>query len=343
MKLTAVYTDNGKTVALTPAACEYAEGPVVTCSRRMREQIALLEDAALAEQRVIIFGEPGTQKQWYAEYAHGLSGRKDRPYMRFDCAATPAYRCEEVLFGATRGSGFDRWDQKGLLEAADGGTLLLDEISALPMFLYEKVERFLETGTMVRQGSREEISSDVRLLATCSKDLRDLVSRGAETVAFVQRLAPIHIHIPPLRERPEDVALLTLRYLQEANLRSGSEKRMGSALFREILAYSWPGNERELRNFVAQLVMTAEEDVLEDPSMIRSAAQLSAPVQAEEVQEWGDDMGSEKSLKEMVREYETMLIYQSIRKYGSLRKAAKALQIAPSALSRKLSAAREKE
>ncbi|MBO4929451.1 MAG: hypothetical protein J6D61_03300, partial [Clostridia bacterium] len=139
----------------------------------------------------------------------------------------------------------------------------------------------------------------------------------------------------------EDVALLALHYLHQSNERYGTGKRMGSALFREILAYTWPGNERELKSFIEQMVLVSPGEVLDDPALIRSTARLTASL----LPAWkkADDAtrSGERSLKEQVSEYELMIIRRSISKYGSLRKAAKALQVDPSVLSRKLSAAKE--
>lgn len=338
MELSAVYTDNGATVELTAEAREYTRKRIVTCSSRMLVQLSALEAAAATEAGVLIFGAPGTPKEQYAEHVHALSARRQEVYLRFDCGATPAYRCEEILFGAWREDGRGR---RGMLETAAGGTLLLDEVCALPSFLYERMERFLESGVIMRRKSRERVPVDVRLVAACSRDPAAVMRDHVETAAFLQKLAPIHICITPLRERPEDIALLTLYYLERANLRNETQKKMGSGLFREILAYPWPGNERELKSFVEQMVMTTQEDVLSDPDTLRSMEQLCISVPAQTAAE--DDEAETKSLKEMVSEYELLLIRQSIRKHGSLRKAAKALQIAPSALSRKLSAAEKNE
>lgn len=146
------------------------------------------------------------------------------------------------------------------------------------------------------------------------------------------------IEIPPLCRRPEDIALQSLYHMWRVSSRYGSIKRMGSSLFRAIMDYSWPGNERELESFIEQVVLMVPDTVVDDASLIYSTGHLSAAVTRRERAPRQEAVPG-RSLKDMVSEYELMLIQQSIRQHGSLRKAAKALQIAPSALSRKLSAA----
>jgi DNA-binding NtrC family response regulator len=180
---------------------------------------------------------------------------------------------------------------------------------------------------------------NTRILATCSEDMVSVLRKHQQLAQLLQLAAEVRIEVLPLRSRPEDVALLALHYLDEANSRYGTDKRMGSALFREILAYSWPGNEQQLKNFVEQLVLSAPGQVLDDPELIHNTARLAATL----IPAWRRSSVStgEKSLKEQVTEYELMIIRQSIAKYGSLRKAAAALKVDPSVLSRKLAAGKE--
>ena len=341
MELSAVYRDNGTVVTLTCEAMACTSRPIVTCSEKMQECVALLESVAPTDLRIMIVGESGTNKQDYAELIHRLSGRANGPYVRFDCAATHASLYEERLFGAGGGDG-GKAVRRGALEKACGGTVLLDGVSMIPDDFLGKIEALLEKGTMVRRGDRYRTKVDVRFLTTCSEDVMAILRKDPRLAQLMQQLASVQIHVLPLRRRVEDVALLSLYYLNEANERYGTSKRMGSVLFREILAYSWPGNERELKSFVERAVLSSRGDVLDDPQMIRDTASLSSSL----IPAWKKDSArrerEEKSLKEQVSEYELMIIRQSISKYGSLRKAAKALQVDPSVISRKLSAAKEK-
>lgn len=324
MELSAVCKDNGKTVSLTDAGWEFTKGEFVCCSNRMLEQIAILEDVAGTDLRVLICGGQGAGKQRYAEYLHGLSRRAERPYVRFDCATHISQYGRELM--GTPG-------RKGILEQCTGGTLLLDGADSIPESYHRTIELLLETGTVIRPDGTA-VPVDVRLLAAVD----DTFSLGGNTAHLLQRLGAARIEIPPLCQRPEDIALQALYHMWRISSRYGSIKRLGSNLFRAILEYSWPGNERELESFIEQVVLMVHDTVVDDASLMQSTGHLSAAVTRRE-RASRPAAASERSLKEMVSEYELMLIQQSIRQHGSLRKAAKALQIAPSALSRKLSAA----
>ena len=340
MEISAICHDDGRVIALSDRAADFTRQPIVTCNERMRGSLSMLESVAATELRILIAGEPGCNKQDYAEYIHRLSARADKPYLRFDCAATHESRYEERLFGAVTAGGEGGRVRPGVLEEACGGTVLLDGVSTVPEAFCEKLERLLESGTIVRRGSREKTPVDVRILATCAEDLMSLVHRSRRLAVLLQQLSMVRVDVLPLRQRKEDVALLTLHYLQEACERYGTRKRMGSALFREILEYSWPGNERELKSFVEQAVLVSPGEVMDDPALIRGTARLTASL----LPEWkrsADAAGGERPLRDQVNEYELMIIRRCIGKYGSLRKAAKALQVDPSVLSRKLAAAKE--
>ena len=327
MDLSSICRDNGKTVSLTDTAWEFTKGEFVTCSKWMLEQIAALEDVAETDLRVLICGGQGTRKQRYAEYLHGLSKRADKPYARFDCSATHVSQYGRELMG---GPG-----RKGIIEQCAGGTLLLDGAGDIPEAYHSAIDLLLENGTVTRpDGTVTEV--DVRLLATTD----DLLSSGTSS-RLLQRLGAVHIEILPLCRRPEDIALQSLYHMWRVSSRYGSIKRLGSSLFRAILEYPWPGNERELENFIEQVVLMEPDNVVDDVSLIHSTGHMSASVTRRQ-RSSRQESATGRSLKDMVSEYELMLIQQSIRQHGSLRKAAQALQIAPSALSRKLSAAGQK-
>ena len=255
MEISAICHDNGRVVTIADRAADFMRQPIVTCNERMCGSLSMLESVAATELRILIAGEPGCNKQDYAEYIHRLSARADKPYLRFDCAATHESRYEERLFGAVMAGG---WVRPGVLEEACGGTVLLDGVSTVPEAFCEKLERMLESGTIVRRGGGERTAVDVRILATCAEDLMSLVHRSRRLAVLLQQLSMVRVDVLPLRQRKEDVALLTLHYLQEACERYGTRKRMGSALFREILAYSWPGNIRELKNAAEYFVTLGE-------------------------------------------------------------------------------------
>lgn len=341
MEISAICHDNGRVVTLSDRALEFTGRPIVTCNEKMCSSLSLLERVAATDLRILIAGEPGCNKQDYAEYIHRISARAEKPYIRFDCAATHESRYEERLFGMVTTAAEGKRVRPGVLEAAGGGTVLLDGVSTVPEAFCEKLERALESGTIVRRGSREKTAVDVRLLATCAEDLMSMVHKSRRLALLLQQLSAVRVDVLPLRQRKEDVALLALHYLQEFCERYGVAKRMGSALFREILDYSWPGNERELKSFIEQMVLVSPGEVMDDPELIRSTARLTASLLPEWKRSADTAYMGERPLREQVNEYELMIIRRSIGKYGSLRKAAKALQVDPSVLSRKLAAAKE--
>ena len=341
MDVSAICNDNGRVVVLSQKALSYTRQSIVTCNDRMLGQLSLLERIAPTDLRIMIVGEPGTNKQDYAEYIHRLSQRAAKPYIRFDCAATHESQYEVRLFGTVYPAHDGQKVQSGVLEAASGGTVLLDSVSTIPETFFAKLERTMESGAIVRRGAKEKTAVDVRLLATCGEDLMTVLHKDRRLALLLQQLAEVRVDVLPLRQRVEDVALLTLYYLQDANKRYGTDKRMGSALLREMLAYSWPGNERELKSFVEQMVLVSPGEVLDDPTLIRSTDRLTASLLPAWKKAGDTAQSGERPLKEQVSEYELMIIRRSISKYGSLRKAAKALQVDPSVLSRKLSAVKE--
>ena len=341
MELERICRDDGRTVVLTDEAAVYTSRPIVTCSEHMAERLALLESVAVTDLPILITGESGACKQDYAEHIHRCSGRAEAAFVCFDCAATRESRFEELLFGAVHTVGDEVQVRPGLVETAEGGTVLLDGISAVPPAFYTRLNRLLDEGTIVRRGAKEKTAVHVRLLATCGEDLVGALTRDPQLARLMQRLSAVRVDVLPLRQRREDVALLALHHLEQTNRRFGTNKRMGSALFREMLVYGWPGNERELRSFVEQMALVSRGDVLDDPALIRSTGRLSASLIPAWKRANAEAESRELSLKEQVRSYELMIIRQSIAKYGSLRKAAAALKVDPSVLSRKLSAGKE--
>ena len=341
MELEKICRDDGRTVVLTEEAAAYTVRPIVTCNEHMAERLALLESVAATDLPVLISGESGTCKEDYAEYIHRCSGRAEAAYVCFDCAATHESQYEERLFGAVHPVGEAVHVRRGLVEATDGGTMVLNRVSDVPPVFYGRLLRLLDEKTIVRRGAREKTAVNVRLLATCGEDVMGALARDPQLARLLQRLSAVRVDVLPLRQRKEDVALLTLHDLQRTNERYGTHKRLGSALFREMMAYDWPGNERELRSFVEQMVLVSRGDVLDDPTLIRGTGRLSASLIPAWKRANAEAESREPSLKEQVRAYELMIIRQSIVKYGSLRKAAAALKVDPSVLSRKLAAGKE--
>ena len=218
----------------------------------MREIFAILERVAPTDVTILVEGESGTGKELVARSIHQASVRHRAPYLVFDCGAVPAELAESELFGHVRGafSGAVS-DRAGAFARADGGTLCLDELGELPLDLQPKLLRVLETGEIKPVGRDEMQRVDVRVVASTNRDLRAEVRRGRFREDLMYRLDVVKLRLPPLRQRPEDIAGLVERLL--AGKLPDGDRVDGDNLAR-LQAYGWPGNVRELRNVLARAV-----------------------------------------------------------------------------------------
>lgn len=233
-------------------------------SSAMNRLFTRIEKAAPTNATLLISGESGTGKELAARAIHQLSNRKDQIFLPVNCAAIPESLAESELFGAEKGSytGANK-TRIGKLEAANKGTIFLDEIGELPLVLQSKLLRFLQEGTIIRVGSNEEISLDVRVLSATNRELQEEVESGNFREDLYYRLNVIPVSIPPLRQRQEDVALLITHFLTHfSTLHHSQGKKLSSAALKMLLAYPWPGNVRQLRNCIERLVLLSLGEVI---------------------------------------------------------------------------------
>jgi two-component system, NtrC family, response regulator len=229
-------------------------------SPRMQQVFATIRKVAGTEAPVLITGESGTGKELAAKAIHGLSGRKDKPFIVINCGAIPENLLESELFGHEKGAFTGAHIQrKGRIELAQGGTLFLDEIAELPTSLQVKLLRFLQEQTIERVGGRESITVDARIVAATNRDLKKEIQEDRFREDLFYRIGVIMIHIPPLRERQGDVLLLAQSFLRK--FAEESKKKvagLSTQAARALEKYSWPGNVRELENRVKRAVIMAE-------------------------------------------------------------------------------------
>ena len=227
----------------------------------LREQIAL---AAPTNGRVLIFGENGTGKELVARSLHGLSRRKSGPFVEVNCAAIPEELIESELFGHVRGSFTGAVaDRRGKVEAADGGTIFLDEIADMSLKTQAKVLRVLQEQVVEPVGGTSSVHVDVRVVAATNKDLPSEIRAGRFREDLFFRLNVIPIHVPPLRARAEDIPLLAEHFMAEFAREYGRRLKTFDADAMAVLRqYAWPGNVRELRNVVERLAIMAAGDVI---------------------------------------------------------------------------------
>ncbi|MBK6688656.1 MAG: sigma 54-dependent Fis family transcriptional regulator [Deltaproteobacteria bacterium] len=240
-----------------PPSQAAAFGPLLGKSRRMREVFAVLERASKTDATVLISGETGTGKEVVAEAIHQASKRAKQPFIVVDCASIPATLIESELFGHVKGAFTNAvTDRIGAFEAANGGTIFLDELGELPAALQPRLLRVLETRRVKPVGSNENRPIDVRVIAATNRALETEVRERRFRSDLYFRLAVVRVNLPPLRERREDIVVLAQSFLD----RSG---KAGLELTPEIIAaltsYDWPGNVRELRNVIDQATSLSSE------------------------------------------------------------------------------------
>lgn len=236
-------------------------GELVGKSPRMQEIFALLQQAGPSKACVLITGESGTGKELVAHTLHALSPRRQGPFVAVNCAALPETLIESELFGHEKGSFTGASERRaGCFEVAQHGTLLLDEIGEMPALTQAKLLRILEDSKVRRLGGKAEFEVDVRVLAATNKAPEDAVRSGHLREDLFYRLNVFHIHLPPLRERKEDLQAITLSLISDQNRKHGCRVTdVDDEVQEAFQRHTWPGNVRELRNVIERAVILAVE------------------------------------------------------------------------------------
>ena len=251
---------------------------IIAESPSMREVLRFVRRVAASEAAtVLIEGENGTGKDIVAKTLHYQSLRQAEPFIAINCAAIPETLLESELFGYEKGAFTDARSQKrGIFELADRGTLFLDEIGELPLMLQAKLLRVLEDQSFRRLGGLKDIKLDLRVVAATNKNLREAVQEGAFRQDLYFRLNVIHITIPPLRERPEDILPMAEFFLENYNKKFKREiAGIEPEAQRMLLSHSWPGNVRELRNAIERAMILEESTLITPGSLPMSIGRVS--------------------------------------------------------------------
>ena len=296
------------------------EAPAI---REIRRTIAR---AAPTDVTILITGESGVGKEVIADRIYYASDRQGKPFVKVNCTAIPANLLESELFGYEKGAftGALNQGKAGLFELANSGTILLDEIGDLPYELQTKLLRVLQQKEVMRLGGTKPISLDVRVIAATNADLKKKMQEGSFREDLYYRLSTIPIYVPPLRERPEDILKLVKHYFFEYCTKHAHTITVPDETLAVFQSYSWPGNVRELQNVIEYMVICCEGNVLQ-PSVL--ADYLGMDSQSIALHP--------ASLKVALDDYERSLIARALEEHGGVRKAAHALGVDPSTISRK--------
>ena len=253
-------------VAATPIVAEEADG-FVTRNPKMRRLADIVKRVACTDVPILIAGESGVGKEVMARYAHHHSERRDRPFLKVNCAALPQDLLESELFGYERGAFTGAvTDKPGKFELAHTGTLLLDEIGEMSPLLQAKLLHVLQDGTFSRLGGRKTTRVDARVIAATNINIEEAVAKGKFREDLYFRLNVIRVDLPPLRERPEDIPELCNHFIEKYREQYKSQSReLPAELMSRFVQYQWPGNIRELENFIKRfLVLPNHESFLTD-------------------------------------------------------------------------------
>ncbi len=307
---------------------DYGFPEIIGKSRTLRDLLDIVRRVAATQATVLISGESGTGKELVARAIHAHSDRKDKLFLPVNCGALPETLLESLLFGHLKGSFTGAFaNQEGLFEKARGGTIFLDEIGEIPQHLQVKLLRALEAKEILPIGSTTPRRIDVRVLAATNRDLKTEVEQGRFRDDLYYRLNIMEIHIPPLRERPEDIPILVEYLIQKHNPElKKSFKGAEGAVIRTLMSLPWKGNVRELDNVIehAMILSDGEWITLKDlPASVLRGKEMPPPFTY--------------NLKEAARQFEKQHIIRVLELTGQDRKeAARLLDVSLSSLYRKI-------
>jgi transcriptional regulator with PAS, ATPase and Fis domain len=284
---------------------------------------------AAVDTPVLIQGESGVGKEVLANYIHAGSARRGGPFIKINCAAIPETLLESEMFGYAEGAftGARRGGKPGVFEIASGGTLFLDEIGDLPGSIQAKLLHALQDQEFFKVGGSRPVRFDARLLFATNRDLEAEVRAGRFREDLFYRINVVPIYVPPLRERPQDIVVLTAEFLAKMNAKYKTDKKLSAEVIEAFSQYAWPGNVRELVNVLERIVITSRQEIItfEDlPAGFRRTAAPAVP-----------GRGPVLPLRDVLDMVEKDMIEQSLKTAKSLRQAARALGIDPSTLLRK--------
>ncbi|HSO76640.1 MAG TPA: sigma-54 dependent transcriptional regulator [Blastocatellia bacterium] len=314
---------------------------IASSSPAMQRIVELVDRVAATDANILVLGDSGTGKDAIARLIHDRSPRRDRPFVKIDCASLPEDLLESELFGYEKGAFTGATDSKpGRFEAANGGTLVLDEIASLISASQAKLLRVIEERTFERLGGKQAIKIDVRIIALANVDMKEAVRARAFRDDLYYRLAVVSIELPRLVDRSEDLPELAGTFVRQFAVRNGRRSAGLSPEALELLgAYDFPGNVRELRNIVEQAVLKSDGEIVEAehlPDYLRSAARFMqsrihkpslAEIEAVYIREVLEHTRGNKTRAAEILGISRKNLYEKMRRYnvGKVRTASLAL------------------
>jgi PAS domain S-box-containing protein len=301
----------------------------VVVSEAMYDICKLVERVSKTDATVLFYGETGVGKDRLVEEVHKMSPRYSKGVLvKINCGAIPETLLESELFGYESGAftGAKKEGKVGLFELADGGTIFLDEVECLPLSLQPKLLRALQDFQIVRIGGTVPKKVDVRVVCATNMDLKEMVAKNQFRADLYYRLNVISVAVPPLRERKEDIPYLVEFFINHFNQKYKKKKFITKETMNLLLSYTWPGNVREVANVIERLSVVTEKMQIDPEDLPHEIGGDNMTL----------DIGSEMPLKEYLVEKEISIIRSAIKKFGSARRAAAALGINHSTITRKL-------
>lgn len=328
---------------------EIDSGDIVAKSSKMRSLLRTAQNIARFDTTVLIMGETGTGKQVIANFIQQHGVYAERPMVAVNCASIPESLFEAELFGYEKGSftGALKEGKAGFIEAAGDGILFLDEINSLPLHMQGKLLRVLEEKRYHRVGNVRENVVQCKIIVASNKDLKECVEDGSFREDLYYRLSVITLHVPPLRERKEDILPLAQSFFNYYSAKYGIRKAISKKVEDQLMAYDWPGNVRELKNMIEKLLLLADpwnpvineipEEIMFPLKMFPvGEAQLAADGEKVDHTETDKIQLEGLSLKEIVDAYEAEVIKKAVKETGNTYKAAKLLKTSQPTISRKM-------
>ncbi|RYL92525.1 PAS domain-containing protein [Sporolactobacillus sp. THM7-4] len=300
-------------------------------SAKMEELMMRVKKIAEFSSTVLISGESGVGKEVIARAIHEMGNRSEKPFLKLNCGAIPENLLESELFGYVKGAftGASTNGKKGYFEQASGGVLFLDEIGELPLQLQVKLLRVLQENEVVPLGSTKAIPVNVQIVAATNRNLTEMIKKGKFREDLYYRLNVIPIHVPPLRERTEDIALLAVHFLKQFNSKYKKNYVFMPDALNILELYSWPGNIRELQNVVERLIVVSDSETIH-ADLVNKLVKFD--------QRYADEGSWVKRvipMKKAMKNLEEHLILLAMKQYKTTTRAAKALGISQSSVSRK--------